>query len=61
MATRSLSRAKGALPVLQAADAGFEKKFATLLNRRDSTLGDVEKSVRKIVECLGGRIDLVSS
>jgi histidinol dehydrogenase len=48
MAARS--SAKGLLPVLKSDDAGFEKAFTKLERRREQDAGDVERSVRKIIE-----------
>jgi histidinol dehydrogenase len=42
--------AKNPMPVLDASDAGFEKRFAALCERRFESDGNVEKSVRKILE-----------
>jgi histidinol dehydrogenase len=48
MATRTTK--KGVLPILRTDDAGFERAFAKLAQRREQEAADVERSVRKIVE-----------
>jgi histidinol dehydrogenase len=48
MAARASS--KGILPVLQADASDFERKFEKLVRRREKTSGDVEKTVRKIID-----------
>jgi histidinol dehydrogenase len=60
MAARSSS--KGILPVLQVDASDFEAKFRKLQRRRDKTTGDVEKTVRKIIDRVrdGGDEELVA-
>jgi len=48
MAARST--AKGILTVLHSDASGFESAFAKLCNRREAAAGDVEKSVRRIID-----------
>ncbi len=58
----SRSSAKGLLPVLGTADAGFEKAFGKLLQRRSSGAADVERTVRRIVQRVreGGDPELIA-
>jgi len=42
--------AKNPMPVLDASDTGFEKRFATLCDRRFTSDDSIEKSVRKILD-----------
>jgi histidinol dehydrogenase len=42
--------AKNPMPVLDASESGFEKRFVALCERRFASDGNVEKSVRKIIE-----------
>jgi histidinol dehydrogenase len=46
----SRASARGLTTVLHTSDAGFEKRFAALCNRRFEPDGAVEKAVRKIIE-----------
>ena len=60
MAARSAS--KGIPSVLRADAPDFEKQFEKLVRRRDQNAGDVEKTVRKIVDRVrdGGDEELVA-
>lgn len=42
--------AKGVLPVLKSDAPGFDAAFERLVRRRDQDAGDIERSVRKIIE-----------
>jgi histidinol dehydrogenase len=53
---------KGVLPVLKTDEAGFERSFTKLVQRREIDAEDVERSARKIVERVreGGEAELLA-
>ena len=46
----SRSTAKGVLPVLRTADAGFDAAFERIVRRRAETGDHVDRAVRKIIQ-----------
>ena len=46
----SRSTAKGALPVLRTADAGFDAAFERIVRRREEAGDQVDRAVRKIIQ-----------
>jgi len=59
MATRTTTK-KGVLPILKTEEAGFERAFSKLVQRRDREAEDVERTARKIIERVrdGGEAEL---